>query len=56
VVAKNSRFNKLIGDSQVLRDVNLGFLATARSGGILFMRYPLSKKVMASLGAKGMEV
>jgi hypothetical protein len=49
VVPKNSRFNKLIGDSQVYRGVNPEFLATAESGGILFLRDPLSKKVMASL-------
>jgi hypothetical protein len=52
VAAKNSRFDKLMGDSQVFRGANPEFLATAESGGILFLRYPLSKKVMTFLGRR----
>jgi len=37
-----------MGDSQKFRDADPEFLATAKLRGISFVRYPLSKKGMAS--------
>jgi len=43
LVAKNSGFKKLMGDSQGVLGVNPEFLATANSGGIFFEISPFEK-------------
>ena len=45
----NSGCNKFTGDSKKFKGAAPEFLATPKLSGISFVRYPLSKKVMASL-------
>ncbi len=42
-MAKNSGFNRFMGDCQVLCGVNPEFSATAKSGGIFFEISPFEK-------------